>query len=88
MEEAGLAFLAYLLGHSLDGPGFEPGRGKILFSSHIVPTGFGAHPAPYSVDTGVFSGGKGDEAWSWYYTLSSSAEVNLHVWNFYNIKFI
>jgi hypothetical protein len=62
MEEAGIAFLAYLLDHSLDGPRFEYGRGKILFSSQIVPTGFGTHPASYSVGTGVLFRGKGAEA--------------------------
>jgi hypothetical protein len=57
MEEAGIAYSAYLIGHRLDGTGFESGRGKILFSSQIVPANFGAHPASLSLDTGVLSRG-------------------------------
>ena len=44
MEEAGITYLAYLLGYWLDGPQFESGRDKILFSSQTFPTGFGAPP--------------------------------------------
>jgi hypothetical protein len=45
MEEAGITCMAYLLGYMLDAPQFESGRGKILFSSQIFPTGFGAPPS-------------------------------------------
>jgi len=58
MEEAGIAFLACLLGNSLDGPGFEFGRGKIFFSYR--PDRFWSPPSIlFSRRRGSFPGVKG-----------------------------
>ena len=44
--------------------GLNPARDKRLFSSPTFPTGSGAHPAPFSVCSGVISRGLSDRAWS------------------------
>jgi hypothetical protein len=51
---AGIAQWEWWRGYRLDGAGFE---------SRTVQIGCGAHPATYSVGTGVISGGKAAGAW-------------------------
>ena len=59
--------------YGLDGPGIESRRGARFYAP--VWTGSGAHPAPYTMGTGPFPGGKERPGHGVDHPLPCSAEV-------------
>ena len=61
------------MGYGMDGPGLDPVGARDYSFLQNVQTESWAHPASYSVDTGIFFRGQGVEN----HTRPSRAEVNL-----------